>query len=360
MDLWQQELSKRIVTLETLEKELELLPSERAWFSGEGAAPRLPFALTRYYLSLFSDSPSDPLRRQSVPRIEELSITDNESDDPLCERNYSPSPSFVHRYEDRALFLAGDQCALYCRHCFRRHYTGRGENGCSLEEKSEAAAAWLEQHSEIRELLISGGDPLMLPDERLGFILETFRAARPDLVFRIGTRMPVVLPSRLTGDLARILRSFAPLFTITQFNHPAEFTEASSSAVARLVDAGIPLLNQSVLLRGVNDSEEVLKKLFSGLVAMRVIPYYLFQPDLAAGTSHLRPSLGRGIGLMRSFRQRLSGLSTPLYAVDLPGGGGKVRIPLEPPPPLADGRFLLKSPDGKVWPYPDEATTPER
>jgi lysine 2,3-aminomutase len=206
----------------------------------------------------------------------------------------------------------------------------------------------------VRELLISGGDPLILPDNTIRKLLALFRTARPDIVIRIGTRMPVVLPSRITGGLAALLGSCAPLFVITQFNHPLELAPPAVEAAARLSNAGVVLLNQSVLLRGVNDSEEVIRRLSAALLSARIIPYYLFQGDLASGTAHLRAPMSKGISIMRSLRQRLSGLATPAYAVDLPGGGGKWLIPLEPPPERADGFYRIRGPGGRIWLYPDE------
>lgn len=356
MEIWRRELRERVTTLAELEKELDLVPAEREWFRQRDSSPgpHLPFAVTRYYLSLMDDDPENPLRRQAVPRAGEFLLAPGESDDPLCELRHSPVPGLVHRYEDRALFMAGSSCALYCRHCFRRHFTGgEGRNGATGKSAREAAA-YISGRPEIRELLVSGGDPLMLPDRALAVLLETFRAARPDIIIRVGTRVPAVLPSRITAELASLLGSFAPLYLISQFNHPLELSSAAREAAARLAGAGVVMLNQSVLLRGVNDSEQTIRELSAGLLASRIIPYYLFQGDLAEGTSHLRAPLSRGIEIMRSLRQRMSGLATPTYAVDLPGGGGKCVIPLEPPPESRDGFYRLKGPDGTLFPYPDE------
>ncbi len=356
MEEWQKELSRRICSREELEAELELTGSEREWFLRGDADPaaRLPFAVTRYYLSLLDDNPGHPLRSQVIPRIGEFHASPGESRDPLCEGMHSPLPRLVHRYEDRILFLAASSCALYCRHCFRRHFTGENDDSGALLEAAGKAAAYAGEHREVRELLISGGDPLMLPDNTLRKLLALFRAARPDIILRIGTRMPVVLPSRITEGLADLLGSFAPLYVISQFNHPLELTPAAARAAARLSNAGVVLLNQSVLLRGVNDSEETIRRLSADLLSARILPYYLFQGDLASGTSHLRAPMSKGISIMRSLRQRLSGLATPAYAVDLPGGGGKWLIPLEPPPERVDGFYRIRGPGGRIWLYPDE------
>ncbi len=355
MEEWQKELRGRICGLEELESELELEGAERDWFlhGDTDPAARLPFAVTRYYLSLMDDSPGHPLRRQAIPRIDEFRTLPGESLDPLCEGMHSPLPRLVHRYADRVLFLAAGSCALYCRHCFRRHFTGEGDGSVMLEA-AEKAAAYLEEQREVRELLISGGDPLILPDTTIRKMLALFRTARPDIIIRIGTRMPVVLPSRITEELAALLGSFAPLFVITQFNHPLELAAPARAAAARLSNAGVVLLNQSVLLRGVNDSEETIRRLSGELLSARIIPYYLFQGDLASGTAHLRAPMSRGISIMRSLRQNMSGLATPSYAVDLPGGGGKWLIPLEPPPERSEGFYRISGPGGRIWLYPDE------
>ncbi|WP_020614037.1 KamA family radical SAM protein [Sediminispirochaeta bajacaliforniensis] len=363
MESWQRELKERVTNLDELERFLHLEDEERAWFDSEEER-RLPFALTRHYLSLMGDDPASPLRRQAIPRKEEFRFLSYESADPLCEQEYSPLPRLIHRYEDRALFLASDRCALYCRHCFRRHFTGGAGQGDrevknrkdrrSLFEAAQDAACYLEKRPEIRELLLSGGDPLMLPDGTLFRLIDLFRKHRPDLILRIGTRMPAVLPSRITPVLAREFGRRAPLFVVCQFNHPDEISPPAVEALARLADSGIPILNQSVLLRGVNDDRETLKALSGVLLAARVIPYYLFQGDLAAGTSHLRAPILKGVSIMRSLRQCMSGLATPVYAVDLPGGGGKVSIPLDPVLRVEEREALLPGPDNRLWPYPVE------
>ncbi len=378
MELWQQEWKDRITRRAELERFLELTPEERAWFDryepgGWKAdpaflAPFLPFALTRSWLGRMGRQPDDPLRIQTVPRIAEARQLPCESSDPLFEAVHSPLPGLVHRYEDRVLFYAGRQCGLYCRYCFRRHLTADPEAtgqpfaepgvsdsiGRSICDRAREASQYLKGHREVKELLLSGGDPLTLPDETLTALIEIFRAARGDLIIRIGSRMPVVLPSRITSPLARLLGTYAPIYMIIQVNHPRELSPEVVEALQRLGRAGIPLLNQSVFLRGVNDSEGVLRDLSSSLLAAGVIPYYLFQGDLVAGTGHLRAPLSKGISIMRALRQRLSGLATPRYAVDLPGGGGKIVVPLDPPPRLDGGNYHLTDPQGREFSYPAE------
>ncbi len=322
------------------------------------AAPFLPFAVTEYYLSLSDGTPACPIRRQTVPRIEELTVRDYELRDPLGEGLYTavmggkPAsgsnpcqgadprsgriPRLVHRYADRALLLVTDRCAVYCRHCFRRSFTGMGgENGTAGctgtagtvgKREIEAAAAYLSAHTEIRELLLSGGDPLTLDDDKLFALMEAFVRKRKGLLFRLCTRMPAVLPARVTPGLVSGLKRFFPVWVVTHFNHPREITPESSEALRTFVDGGIPVANQTVLLRGVNDDPAALYELNSLLLSRGVKPLYLFQGDLAAGTAHLRVPLSRGLRIFAGLRRMSSGLALPRYAVDLPGGGGKVSL----------------------------------
>ena len=273
----------------------------------------------------------------------------------------------VHRYPDRVLVLVTDECAVYCRHCFRRYFSSH-RAGVITDAQLQQIAEYTAAHPEVHEIILSGGDPLTLSDERLGRVLEilhsTVQWADPGrtVVFRLATRMPVVLPQRLTPDLAVLLAKYAPVFVITQFNHPNEITEQSRRAVGELVRRGLPVLNQAVLLKGVNDSAEVLASLFQGLLDIRVKPYYLFQGDLAAGTAHFRVPLSRGFQLMRELRRRISGLAMPVYAVDLPGGGGKIPLTenyLHSHQAASDDRpgwYRFTGPDGRNYYYPDESS----
>lgn len=370
---WIEERAKTIRKLEDLPPSIDPLRRERDFF----AHPRkedLDFAVTPYYLSLVREGEDDPIRLQCIPRVEERRVLPWENEDPLQDISHSPVPRLVHRYKDRVLLMVTDECAVYCRHCFRRHFSGKRRGGIGASELSKVRE-YLENHSELTELLLSGGDPLTLSDEKLRRILEEVRKARPEIVIRVASRMPVVLPHRISTDLVTMLRSFSPLFFVTQFNHPGEITPESSAAVASLVDAGVPVLNQAVLLRRVNDDTAVLAELFRTLVARRVFPYYLLQGDLAAGTSHFRVPLSRGLELVSQLRQKLSGLAMPVYAVDLPGGGGKVpltenylmgkREGFYPPVIVDPGSrdlesrkriefFRFTSPEGGEFEYPDE------
>jgi lysine 2,3-aminomutase len=248
--------------------------------------------------------------------------------DPLGEAGVQAAPGLLHRYPDRALLLVTDCCAAYCRHCFRRRYTRRRHVRLPGPLRLQPAVAYVEAHPEVRELILSGGDPLLLPDRRLRALFARFRHYRPELAFRIHTRLPVVLPARVTPALAALLRRFRPLRMVVQVNHPRELAEGCLQAVRRLTEAGIPVLNQSVLLRGVNDDPGVLAELFRAQAAAGIRPYYLFQPDLAVGTSHLRPSLAEGLRLFEAARRLCPAELLPRYVRDLPGGGGKVALAL--------------------------------
>jgi lysine 2,3-aminomutase len=283
----------------------------------------------------------------------ELETRPCELADPLGEREYSPLPRLVHRHADRALLLVTDQCAIHCRHCFRSRFTAGGRGAISGDELA-AVETYLRRHPDIRELILSGGDALMVSDRQLARILAAAREARPGITLRVGTRAPVMLPSRVTPALVRILRGNAPLWIVTQVNHPEELDRESAGALGRLVDAGLPVMNQSVLLAGVNDDADTLERLFRELVAHRVKPYYLFQGDLAPGTAHFRVNLERATSIVAELRSRLSGLAMPVFAVDIPGGAGKV--PLEPSALTgqdAEG-YLLAGRDGRVHHYPRE------
>jgi lysine 2,3-aminomutase len=327
-----------------------LTPEEEAWFKQSDQS--LPFLTTSYYAGLIDpNNPRDPLRVQAVPQLQETRTRPYESRDPLEERKHSPTPRLVHRYPDRALILITDVCVLHCRHCFRRDFTG-GRRGLISDDELNGVVSYLHDHPEITELILSGGDPLVYGPQVLEPLLA--RLSFRNFTKRVATRIPVVDPEEITDDLVATLRRARPLWVITQFNHPREVTPISVDALARMVDAGLPVLNQAVLLRGVNDSVETLARLFRSLVAARVKPYYLFQGDLAAGTSHLRVPLPQGLALMRGLTQTLSGLATPIYAVDLPGGGGKVPIMPDFSLRVEDGWFVYEGPDGGEYRYPDE------
>ncbi|MDO3378575.1 KamA family radical SAM protein [Geoalkalibacter halelectricus] len=291
----------------------------------EAVAAEYPMRINPYYLSLIKEV-NDSIWRQAVPAAEELQDGVCPAD-PLEEENQSPVPNLVHRYPDRVLFLVCSECAMYCRFCTRKRKVG-GENMQITRETIEGGLDYIRNHAEIRDVILSGGDPLLLADEKLDGILKALRAIPHVEIIRIGSRVPVVLPQRITPALVRVLRKYHPLYLNTHFNHPDEITEQAVKACARLADAGIPLGNQSVLLRGVNDDPAVMKRLMQKLLTIRVRPYYLYQADMVRGTNHFRTSVEEGLEIIRALRGHSSGLGVPAYVIDAPGGGGK--IPLLP------------------------------
>ncbi len=317
----------------------------------EGSWMRLPFGVTRHFLSLARPEEDDPILRQCLPDAAEAMRLPYEGEDPLGADSYSIGPRLVHQYPSRALLLANGICAGYCRFCFRGALAGRG---WIPAREATRAADYLGAHPEAKEVLVSGGDPLAASDGRIGSLLKVLRAARPDIIIRIGTRMPAFLPSRFTESLIGILRAARPLWLVCHFNHPRELSGPSLEALGRLAEAGLPLLNQSVLLRGVNDKAEVLAKLMESLARAGVKPYYLFVGDLAVGTSHLRVGLEEALGIYGRLEGMVSGLALPALAVDIPGGGGKLRLHPGIRPERRDGFFVLRSAFGREGLYPDE------
>jgi len=330
--------------------------NEPAEHSVGPAAGSLPYRVTPYYAGLAGsmDPCSDPIAAQFVPRPEERVTREWETADPLADERYRVGARVIHHYRDRVLILAHDRCATYCRHCFRRHFTAHGSGAISADEISEAAA-YLAEHEECEEALISGGEPLLLPDSALETLFTALRRARPELILRLATRMPVVQPSRITRRLAGILGRHAPLWTVVQVNHPAELTEEFRAAILRIVERGVPVLSQTVLLRGVNDDADTMEALLRGLLRARVKPYYLFQGDLAAGTSHFRTTIDEGLALVAELRRRISGLAIPTYAVDLPGGAGKIALHEGAIVRREAEWYVLRGPDGSEHRYPRES-----
>ena len=302
-------------------------PAPNEIFSAAEADRLFPMLLPRFLCQRIDwKDPNDPLRMQLVPRREELRVRDYETTDPLSEASFSPVPRLVHRYPDRAILKVSDVCALHCRFCFRKGLLGSGSaaGGGIRDNELAAAARYLAACSGLRELLLTGGDPLMLSDRRLKRIMEKLRSLRPDLCFRIGTRVPVAFPGRLTERLADLLAGFRPLRVSLHVNHPAELSLETRAALTRLRERNIPVLSQTVLLRGINDRIPILERLFREFGFLEITPYYLFALDPAPGTAHFRVPLTEGLTLMEALAERLPAL--PVYAVDLPGGGGKVPV----------------------------------
>ncbi len=324
-----------------------------------GNGQSLPYGVSRYYAALAEslDPAKDPIAAQFVPTEAEGDLRPYESVDPIADGRYMVSPRVIHHYHDRVLILVNDRCATYCRHCFRRHFTGH-DTGRIQPADIEAALDYLRERPHVEEVLLSGGDPLMLGDDELEKIIRRLReGVHPRrLLFRIATRMPVVLPARITQAFARMLAEATDrcAWVVTHANHPRELTDAFGMAVSHLVDQGIPVLNQAVLLRGVNNAVDVLENLFRGLIQLRVKPYYLFQGDLAAGTAHFRTSIEEGLDLMDALRERVSGLAMPCYAVDLPGGGGKIPLTRASVAEIHESEYVLLDASGRRYRYPRE------
>lgn len=324
---WRWQLRHAVGSVDELSRALPLTPREtegarRAELQG------LPLRITPYYLSLVDrDSPACAIRRQCVPDARESDEVPGDLADPLGEVAHEVAPHLVQRYPDRVLLLATDRCAVYCRFCTRSRMVGNGDGAVSLEALGPALA-WVRAHPEVRDVIVSGGDPLAMATDRIVRLVAAVRAIPTVETIRLATRVPVTLPMRITRELVRALRPFHPLWVMTHFNHPRELGREAIAACTRLADAGFPVMNQTVLLAGVNDDPDVLEALFRGLVRARVRPYYLLQMDPVRGTSHLRTPLQRGIDIMGRLQGRLTGIALPKLVCDTPGGRGKV--PLAP------------------------------
>jgi len=345
---WQ--LKNRITSLAGLEKYLTLSDEERAGVLLSGN--KLAMAVTPHYFNLIHPTdPNCPIRRQVVPRIEESLDDSAEMADPCGEDSHMPVPGLVHRYPDRVLFLVTDRCASYCRYCTRsRVVSGVGEQTLHMEH--EAAFKYLEHHDEVRDVLLSGGDPLLLSDAKLESILKRLRSIEHVEFLRIGSRIPIFLPQRVTPELCAMLRKYRVWLSI-HTNHPRELTTEVREGLDRLSDHGIPLGNQSVLLRGVNDHPDIMRSLVHKLLMCRVRPYYLYQCDLIKGSSHLRTSVAKGIEIIESLRGHTTGYSVPQFVIDAPGGGGKV--PVNPDYILQrdERRTLIRNYEGEAFEYPE-------
>ena len=330
-----------------------LQPPERAALKDPalGLSCRIP----HYYAKLIDpDNPADPIRKQAIPTDAEFLILPEELDDPLGEDHFAITSRLVRRYKSRAVFLTTDICAMYCRHCFRRRFTGKRKGPASSSEIAEAAE-YIRVETDIRELLLTGGDVLTLSPDQLKELVSTFRSARPDLVLRICTRLPVVDPGKVSDAQLAVFAEHdtAAFYLMLQYNHPRELTAESLALVRKFQVLGIPVCNQAVLLKGVNDNPDILEELMNALVAQKIFPYYLFQTDLAPGTSHFRVPLERGLEIVEELHRRLSGLAMPTYAVDLPGGGGKIAL-AQPRIIGSSGKeHTLRSYDGKIAAYYD-------
>ena len=352
---WQ--LKNRITTLRQLEEHLVLSEDERNGVILSGT--KLAMAITPHFFNLIDrDDPECPIRKQVIPRVEETLTSPYEMSDPCGEDSHMPVPGLVHRYPDRVLFLVTDRCASYCRYCTRsRVVSGVGEQ--ELETDYEAAFRYLEKHTEVRDVLLSGGDPLLFSDNKLEKLLSRLRRIPHIEFLRIGSRVPIFLPQRITPQLCGMLQKYHPLFMSIHVNHPRELTLEVKEALERLADHGVPLGNQSVLLKGVNDDLEIMKTLMHKLLMCRVRPYYLYQLDLIQGSSHLEAPVEAGIKIIEGLRGHTTGYAVPQYVIDAPGGGGKV--PINPDYVLQRNseRTLIRNFEGRTFEYPEPALRPD-
>lgn len=346
---WKWQISHRIMDADTLSKVIPIDEDEKRAITS--SLEHLRMAITPYYATLIDiNDPDDPIRKQAVPTMNELYVAPNESTDPLFEDVDSPIYGLTHRYPDRVLALVTDQCSMYCRHCTRRRKAGETDMPMSMS-KIDKMVEYVQAHEKIRDVLISGGDPFTLSTERLEAIIKKFKAIPHVEIVRIGTRTPVVMPQRITDELVNMLRKYHPIWVNTHFNHPNEITPYSERALAKMADAGIPLGNQSVLLRGVNDCPQIMKKLVHLLVKNRVRPYYIYQCDLSKGLSHFRTSVARGIEIIEYLRGHTSGYAVPTYVVDAPGGGGKIPISPQYLVSMGANKVVLRNYEGGIFIY---------
>lgn len=353
---WRWQFRNRITTIEELSSYLPLSSDEQDRL--RLVCTTYPFAITPYYLSLIDPAnPDDPVRKQSVPCYKEIELADLGMEDPLEERRDSVVPGLVHRYPDRVLMVLTDICPMYCRHCTRKR---EWRNGGWVRTRAEIMAMvdYIRRTPKVRDVIISGGDPLTLSTHHLEEVLSVLRTIEHVDIIRIGSRYPVVLPQRIDDELCNMLSKYGPIWLNTHFNHPNEITGDAARACDRLLRAGVPVSNQTVLLRGVNDSPETLTRLCQGLLKIKVRPYYLFQCDEVQGTEHFRTPVGAGIKIMEKMRGHTSGLATPTFVIDLPGGGGK--IPLQPNYVVAqtEGEIILRNYQGRLFNYRNPVPEP--
>lgn len=358
---WKWQFRNRITTVEKLSRLIPLSKEEQTQLKLVSA--RYPFSITPYYLSLIDLSdPDDPIRKQAVPSFREITLSSKGFEDPLAEKRDSVVPGLVHRYPDRVLMVLTDICPVLCRHCTRKR---EWRNGGWVRTPSEIKAMleYIQKHKEIRDVIISGGDPLSLSTSRLESVIAGLRQIEHVEIIRIGTRFPVVLPQRIDNELCDMLSKYGPIWLNTQFNHPNEITPESAAACERLLRAGVPVSNQSVLLKGVNDSVDTQLKLCHGLLKIRVRPYYLFQCDEVKGVEHLRTPVETGIMIIEKMRGHTSGLAVPTFVIDLPDGGGKV--PLQPNYLIAqtENELVIRNYQGRFFwyrnPRPDKEPASE-
>ncbi len=349
---WRWQLHHRIKSVEQLQRLLPTLTPEE--YAGTKLAnTRLAFGVTPYFFNLIDPADENcPIRRQVIPRIEETHTAPWEMTDPCGEDAHSPVPGLVHRYPDRVLFLVTDRCAAYCRYCTRSRLVSNA-TGYDFHPHFEQQIDYIRRTPAVRDVLLSGGDPLLFSDDKIEYLLRRLRAIPHVEFLRIGTRIPIFLPQRITPQLCAMLRRYHPLFISVHSNHPRELTTEARDALGRLADAGIPLGNQSVLLRHVNDDAAVMRAHVQKLLMCRVKPYYLYQCDLIAGSAHLRSSVRNGLEIMDALRGHTTGYAVPQYVIDAPGGGGKVPVSPEYVLSRNADRVVIRNYEGRVFEYPE-------
>ncbi len=346
---WKWQLRNRIMDVETLNKVIKLTEEDKRAI--EHSLEFLRMAITPYYASLIDpNDPFDPIRLQAVPSVHELTVAPEDMLDPLHEDVDSPTPGLTHRYPDRVLLLVTDRCSMYCRHCTRRRKAGETDKAMPLEYVDKAVE-YLKEHTEVRDVLISGGDPLTLPTAHLEKIIQKIATVPSVEIIRIGSRTPVVLPQRIDDELIDMLKKYKTIWLNTHFNHPVEITPESIHALDKLVEAGIPLGNQSVLLRGINDNPEIMKCLVQKLVKYRVRPYYMYQCDLSQGLSHFRTTVAKGLEIMEYLRGHTSGFAVPTYVIDAPHGGGKIPVMPQYLISYGENKVILRNYEGGLFVY---------
>ncbi|MCX7926623.1 MAG: lysine 2,3-aminomutase [Candidatus Omnitrophica bacterium] len=347
---WRWQMRNRITKLEQISQIVNLTAEELEGI--RNAKGRMAMAITPYWATLIDpEDPACPIRRQAIPTANEFKISPYEMNDPCGEDNDSPAAHLVHRYPDRVLLLATESCAMYCRHCTRRRMVGKEDKQTTSLERWQAALEYIRANKKVRDVLISGGDPLVLEDELLEMLLKEIRSIAHIEFLRIGTRVPVTLPQRITPQMISMLKKYAPLWISIHFNHPKEITRRTTIACEMLADAGFPLGSQTVLLKGINDRPSIMRKLMHELLKIRVRPYYIYQCDLVRGTQHFRTPVEVGINIIEKLRGHTSGYAVPTYVIDAPGGGGKIPIGPTYLVSQAKGKYVLRNYEGKVFTY---------
>ncbi len=346
---WHWQVRNRIQSVDDLERIIPLTDQEKEDINKVLEVFRM--GITPYYASLMDpDDPACPVRRQAVPTIYETMSGIADMQDPLNEVADSPVPGLTHRYPDRVLFLITDQCSMYCRHCTRRRFAGQHDSGMAWEY-IEQGIEYIKNTPAVRDVLLSGGDALLMADHKLEEIIKRLREIPHVDVIRLGTRTPVVMPQRITDDLVNMLKKYHPIWLNTHFNHPREITPEAAEACMKLVDGGIPVGNQTVLLRGVNDNPQIMKELMLGLVRIRVRPYYIYQCDLSMGLEHFRTKVSKGLEIMEALRGHISGYAVPTYVVDVPGGGGTTPVMPQYLISMSPTKVVLRNYEGVIATY---------